>query len=552
LSLSHLSGEGLRPLPVSPETVPLFCNVPDQELFAQVQSAVDRQLPILTLQEPNDDVCVIVGGGPSARNFLPELTARKNNGQIIYALNGAGRWLVDHGIDPDALIILDARPENVKFLFGIPKTTTLYLASQCHPVVFDASEGFDVVMWHANYEGKSGVKEHRETILIGGGTSVGMRSLSVAYVRGYRRIHLYGFDSSYHGVESHPYDQPENDGEKLEVCTVEGKAFHAPPWMIRQASDFPSIATDLARKGCALTVHGEGLLPWVAQCMEQPPGNLACYDLSCAPASYDFLTWLVIAEMNRRERGFPGPLKVAFKAGPKDGFRDDNLPVGAEGRREIFDNVIRPALKLVGAVETDEALEGCRYHYTMNTVSDAARNGIDVPSLKATAEDLARVDTYLNGQRPIVITLREAEHWPQRNSNLDAWLKFAAWVKEPVIFVRDTAKADEPLPFPTCPEASRDIGLRTALYERAKINLFVSNGPGVIPVYSDSPYLLIKPLADDYIVKMEDWWRKGIGVAPGEQFPWAKPNQRIAWCDDSFENIMSAWADMQTNLQVGD
>lgn len=545
MSLNQHEGEGLRPLPVSSETVPLFCNVPDAQLFAQVQSAVDRDLPILTRHEANDETAVIVGGGPSAVNFIPELTARKKNGHVIFALNGAGRWLVDHGIDPDALIILDARPENIRFLFGIPKTTKLYLASQCHPCIFDAAEGFDVVMWHANYDGKSGVKENRDTVLIGGGTSVGMRALSVIHTLGFRHVHLYGYDSSYSDTEGHAYEQLQD--EQLERITVEGREFVSPPWMIRQASDFPAVATDLARKGSALTIHGDGLLPWVAKCMEMPPGNLACYDFSCAPSSYDFLTWLIIAEMNRRERGFEGPLKVAFRAGPKDGFRDDVLPVETEGRRQIFENVIRPSLKLVGAVESDEALDGCRYHYTMNMVSEAARNGVDVPMFKATAEDLARVDDYLNGQRPIVITLREAEHWPQRNSNVDAWVKFAEWVKEPVVFVRDTAKADEPLPFPTCPEASKDIGFRTALYERAKINLFVSNGPGVIPVYSDYPYLMMKPLADDYIVKMEDWWRKGIGVEPGEQFPWTNPNQRIAWCDDTFENIMSAWAEMNGN-----
>lgn len=542
MSLNHHEGEGLRPLPVSSETVPLFCNVPDAQLFAQVQSAVDRDLPILTRQEANDGTAVIVGGGPSVSNFIPELTARKKNGHAIFALNGAGRWLVDHGIDPDALILLDARPENVRFLFGIPKTTKLYLASQCHPCVFDAAEGFDVVMWHPNYDGKSGVKEHRNTVLIGGGTSVGMRSLSLVHTLGFRRLHLYGYDSSYADTEGHAYEQLQ--GEQLERVTLDGRDFFAPPWMVRQACDFQPIANDLSSKGSQITVHGDGLLPTVAKLMSEDLPGHAVYDLGEQPSSWDFVHWLALADMDRRQAGITEPLKVSFIPGPNNGFRNDDLPQAIESRKAIFENVIKPAVSLIGG----EIVEGTgrRYPYMMRPVVEAYKAGLDVPRFTPKPSDIRAVDRFLAGCRPIVITLREASHWPSRNSNLDAWLKFAQWVDEPVVFVRDTEKANDPLPFQTYPEASRDIGIRCALYERAQANLMVMNGPIGLCIYGRAPFIAFKPFVDDYTAGTPEWWVENIGVAPGGNYPWALPGQKIAWCDDTFENIKSAWADLSS------
>jgi hypothetical protein len=72
------------------------------------------------------------------------------------------------------------------------------------------------------------------------------------------------------------------------------------------------------------------------------------YDLGKAPASWDFLNWLINAEIERRLND-GGPLRVRFVAGPKGGFRDDNMPRPTDQRQAIFDNVMLPALRLIGA-----------------------------------------------------------------------------------------------------------------------------------------------------------------------------------------------------------
>ena len=41
--------------------------------------------------------------------------------------------------------------------------------------------------------------------MIGGGTSVGLRTIFLGYVLGYRTFHLHGNDASFRGLETHAY-----------------------------------------------------------------------------------------------------------------------------------------------------------------------------------------------------------------------------------------------------------------------------------------------------------------------------------------------------------
>lgn len=269
-----------------------------------------------------------------------------------------------------------------------------------------------------------------------------------------------------------------------------------------------------------------------------------CYGGGTAPYAWDFLVWLIDAEMQRRREGAPAPLKVAFW-----------FPQGRTepiGREQMFRNVVRPLLALIGAVEDQRAMLG--RHKPVYVARDicAAVNAAreDVPVLRAT--DMARATAaswFHGGPRPVVITLREAEHWPHRNSNLEAWLAFAHDLKrrgERVVFVRDTATAREKLPdlsFEVCPAASVNVDMRMALYEQAKCAMFVSNGPAMLATFSHVPYLnFVSLIPDDaYPCNRPGFFTRSYGIPDGGQFPWARPDQRIIWGMDSYENLHAAW-----------
>jgi hypothetical protein len=271
-----------------------------------------------------------------------------------------------------------------------------------------------------------------------------------------------------------------------------------------------------------------------------------CYNVPLSPCSFDFIHWLIDAEQKRRIAGAPAPLKIGFWFG-----RDGNAGLNEPRRKLMFLNVMRPALALIGAVEDPAAVEGeWNRQFGFKGSVDRVKAGHVVPRFKVPADSLETVKKRFP-QAPVTITLREDDQWPHRNSNLDAWKKFAVYLisqGESVVFVRDTAKAIEPLDyFRTSPEASFDLHYRAALYEHAKMNLFVSNGPATLAMFSRwawTMFLKIEPDGHPYMPNTPAFWREEFGMEVGDQFPWARDDQRIVWSDDSYENLVSAWENL--------
>ncbi len=272
------------------------------------------------------------------------------------------------------------------------------------------------------------------------------------------------------------------------------------------------------------------------------PANLVCYDLAVEPANFDFPCWLAYAHMQMVKEGVEGPLRVGFL----DAREEDDTPENAAKRRRMFENVLLPLVDMFGAVHDDEAaVSGRRYNtYALKPIVEAYKKGERLPTFKP------KIEAQFHGNPPVTITLREADHWPHRNSNLSAWFDFARYLEakgERVIFVRDSAKADEPLTcygdFTTYKPAAVDLNARLALYEAAKCNLFVSNGPWMLALFGKVPWQMFVRVALDepYHANLPNWWRKHHGVAEGEQFPWATKHQRIVWKEDSYENLVEAW-----------
>ena len=271
------------------------------------------------------------------------------------------------------------------------------------------------------------------------------------------------------------------------------------------------------------------------------PASYVEYHLTGTPICWDFLIWLVDAEMTRRRFGAPAPLRVAFT-------REDQLD---DVSRRFFENVFRPLLPLINAVEDPDAVGGRHKPlYTPFEVVLASKAGEAVPRLEASATARDTMELWLHGTEPVTITLREAPHWKHRNSNLEAWLRFADDLQrrgQPVIFLRDTARANEPLPgYASCPIASWNVDLRMALYERARANLFVSNGPAGLALFGDRPYLYFLHIFKDdlYGPNNPGWWLGSNGIDEGEQWPWALPTQRLVWRPDTYENISAAWEEL--------
>lgn len=246
----------------------IICNTRDEVLKDNIRSACKRDIPWLGEEKIHDGHAIIVGGAPSVNGKIEELRRWADSGATIFSLNNSAAWLLENGIKPSAQVIVDARVENARF---VQPGLKHYIASQCAPETFDSAD--NATLWHcmspfleeciSNPGGKP-------EMLIATGSTVGLAAMGISYVLGYRKIHLYGMDSSYSGPNHHVYSQPINDSETIMDVTCQGRTFRASPWMIAQAEQFQEVASILANWGCDIMVHGSGLLPWIAMHMQAP------------------------------------------------------------------------------------------------------------------------------------------------------------------------------------------------------------------------------------------------------------------------------------------
>jgi hypothetical protein len=249
---------------LSSSALKAVCNTEQEKLVANVRSACARDLTWFDADnEEHDRHVAIIGGGPSVRDMIDEIVWRKSQGQDVWVLNNAAQAL-EGKIYVDAQVLLDARPETASF---VTDANEHLVASQCDPAVFDAVERRNVTLWHPNLPWMSDLlkdERARVTYTIGGGTTVGMNALQLAVSRGYRMIHLYGFDSSYRGDDHHAYPQSLNDAQRVTEVLYNGKSYKCSPWMVGQAQEFMELYPAYAADGVTITVHGSGLLPDIA------------------------------------------------------------------------------------------------------------------------------------------------------------------------------------------------------------------------------------------------------------------------------------------------
>jgi hypothetical protein len=231
-------------------------NTPEEVLRKHIRENSKLPIPWVKTEEEHEGHAVICGSGPSLRDTLETIRWRKSLGQTIFALNGAAKFLASEGIEVDHHVMVDARPENKRFL-GFAKH--YLIASQCDPSLFSVK---NVTLWQSITNGmEDEIPEvDFDYALIGGGTTVGLSAMSLAYTLGYRKLHLFGYDSS-HKETGHAFKQSLNNNDPLCYVTFNGKRYKCSLAMAKQAELFPILAEALMDVGVTITVDGDGLLP---------------------------------------------------------------------------------------------------------------------------------------------------------------------------------------------------------------------------------------------------------------------------------------------------
>ena len=136
--------------------------------------------------------------------------------------------------------MVDARPFNARFCKPVIADCKYFIASQCHPTVFEGLPKERTYIWHTGEELVNDIldKQDEHWWHIPGGSTVLLRAIPLFRMLGFKRFHLFGCDSCLDNETHHAYEQTENDGDIVLPVNVGGKIFYCNPWMISQAQEF--------------------------------------------------------------------------------------------------------------------------------------------------------------------------------------------------------------------------------------------------------------------------------------------------------------------------
>jgi hypothetical protein len=209
----------------------------EKAIRRHIRHALSLGLPE-AIGEP--ETLTIVATGPSARK-LPKIPGP------TLAVNGA-LGLIEA---PTYYAACDSQELVAGFLAGPPKSTTYYIASKCHPAVFQALRDRDVRLWHVNDYVPGGV---------GCASSITATALGLFVQMGWRRFEVYGWDCCY-GPDGAHHASAQCAPDQAQVNIEIGKrVYRTNTTWAAEAQDAIHIIAMLEFLGVEVVIHGDSMI----------------------------------------------------------------------------------------------------------------------------------------------------------------------------------------------------------------------------------------------------------------------------------------------------
>ena len=256
--------------------------------LAAIHRDMRRDVPSLArlkMSQFGRPVC-ICGDGPSLVDDIPLIRRMKANGARVISVNRTHDKLIHKfGITPFAHVMIDPQARVADYVESPRHDVHYLLAAGVHEKTWAKFKGYPHYLWipyadfptgsEPQYAELKAMFPARDPVILPGGTTVGLRSIWVAYYLGLIDQHWFGFDSSFHGDARNVSGKPQADGVKdvtaklidRNGATVE---YATNDHMAKQQLDFEDLISkqipDMLKAGTLkpvprFTVHGRGLLP---------------------------------------------------------------------------------------------------------------------------------------------------------------------------------------------------------------------------------------------------------------------------------------------------
>jgi len=242
----------------------IVCEVNEDKdkIRENIRSNIRLNLPQVRPYETQwEKVVGIVLGGTTLKETFSDLLEKRRNGMPVITINGSHRYCITNGLTPSAMIMLDSREFNNRFVYPLVEDCKYFISSQCHPSVFENLKDNKVWIWHcAGDDNFDLLKEvyGEDYYPIMGGATIALRAVHLLRMLGFHKFEMYGFDSCIMG-EHHAYEQPENDGEAVLDIMVSGKEFKCTAANYHQAKEFVDMISKTGEH-YDLAIHGDGLI----------------------------------------------------------------------------------------------------------------------------------------------------------------------------------------------------------------------------------------------------------------------------------------------------
>lgn len=227
--------------------------------YENMKHAIARNLPhIQAVKIDEMKILHIACYGPSLKDTWRELR------HPIISMSGATKWLADRGVIADYHVDMDPRPCQLKNYQPVVPGVQYLIASVVDPPIFDAllAAQADVVLWHAvssnEQQDLRWVAQHDDgSLLVVGGSTIGLTAVQLAGVLGYRRLEIHGMDGSFVDDARHAGEHADLKQQKNDITwAAGGHTYHTSRIMANAVAE---TVNQMGLYPIFTIFHGDGL-----------------------------------------------------------------------------------------------------------------------------------------------------------------------------------------------------------------------------------------------------------------------------------------------------
>lgn len=225
--------------------------VPDQDAsLRQVEQTSTLGLPEARPEPVRGDTLQVFASGPSG-GVLGVLGVLAASGtKPTLALNGAIRTFTRQGLAPTYWAGCDPQESLADLLEETPASTRYFVASKCHPKVFEKLKDRDVVVWHVN-------DTSSDPYAVPTAISITLTALSLMRMKGFKSFDVRGWDCCYIDNKGYAIDQAPPDCDDINVQLPDGQTFRTKTTWAAECQD---AIIQLMQADYTVNIHGNGLV----------------------------------------------------------------------------------------------------------------------------------------------------------------------------------------------------------------------------------------------------------------------------------------------------